>query len=62
MEWIVNMSQAVAQYLASSDPEYRARKLHGKWCVWCDASDHVVEFEPRTVAAAELAVYSRSCC
>jgi hypothetical protein len=35
---------AAAVTLAAHDKAYRARKLRGRWVVWCDASDHVVEF------------------
>jgi hypothetical protein len=35
-------AQAVTR--AAHDKAYRARKLRGHWVVWCDASDHVVEF------------------
>jgi len=46
------LTQAQAERLAKHDDDYRARKLHGRWVVWCDASDHVVEFDARTIAAA----------
>jgi hypothetical protein len=30
--------------LSEGNPDYRPRKVRGKWVVWCDASDHEVEF------------------
>lgn len=57
-----SMTQAVAEYLAASlsvphsHDEYRARKLHGQWLVWCDASDSAVEFDQGTLDAAARAV------
>lgn len=54
-------SKAIAEYLAQAmddgSGEYRARKLGGKWCVWCDPSDHVVEFDRRTIMDAANAVF-----
>lgn len=38
------MTQAMAEYLAQAYG-YRARKLRGRWIVWCDVSDHEVEFD-----------------
>ena len=58
------MNQAVAKYLAAafstphSHDEYRARKLHGQWLVWCDASEHAVEFDAKTIEQVQLAVHS----
>ncbi len=39
------MTHEQAELLAKHDETYRARKLRGQWVVWCDASDHVVEFD-----------------
>ena len=36
--------EARCRLLATQDESYRAKKLHGRWVVWSDASDHVVEF------------------
>lgn len=38
------MTQEIAEHLASQTKGYRARKMRGQWVVWCDESDHVVEF------------------
>ena len=38
------LTEAQAREIASHDRNYRARLMRGKWVVWCDASDHVVEF------------------
>lgn len=38
------MTQRQAERLATRDKGYRARKMQGRWVVWCDASDHTVEF------------------
>lgn len=54
------MNQRQAELLAAGDREYRARKLHGRWVVWCDASDHVVEFDEGTIAAIIQADYDLS--
>jgi hypothetical protein len=44
------MTKAQAERLAQDCGRgYRARKLHGRWVVWCDASDHIVEFDRATV-------------
>lgn len=56
------MTQAIAEYLAAalsiphSHDDYRARKLHGQWLVWCDASDHAVEIDQGMVNAARAAI------
>lgn len=39
------MTKEQAERLASLFKGYRARKLRGVWLVWCDASDHHVEFD-----------------
>jgi hypothetical protein len=41
----MNMTKEQAEQLAKFDETYRARKVRGQWIVWCDASDHVVEFD-----------------
>jgi hypothetical protein len=47
---MTELTQAQAEALATlDDQDYRARKLHGHWVVWSDASDHVVEFDARTI-------------
>lgn len=44
------MTKKAAEYLAAGDRTYRARKLRsGEWCVWCDASEHEVEYDQRTI-------------
>ena len=40
------MTEAEARRLAATDKDYRARKMRGRWVVWDDMADHVVEFEP----------------
>lgn len=40
------MTEAEARRLAATDKDYRARKMRGRWVVWCDMADHVVDFEP----------------
>lgn len=39
------MTKEQAESLAKHERTYRARKIKGHWVVWCDASDHVVEFD-----------------
>ena len=39
------VTRAMAEYLAKTEKDYRARKLRGQWVVWCDTSDHIVEFD-----------------
>jgi hypothetical protein len=39
------LTQAQAEWFAEWHDDYRARKMHGQWVVWCDASDHCVEFD-----------------
>jgi hypothetical protein len=34
-----------AEKLAKYEQTYRACEISGHWVVWCDASDHVVEFD-----------------
>lgn len=34
-----------ARALAATDKHYAARKISGHWVVWCNDSDHVVEFD-----------------
>lgn len=43
------LTQNQAEQLATLDDDYRARKMHGRWVVWSDASEHVVEFDNRTI-------------
>jgi len=38
------MNELQAKRLAATDKAYVARKIRGQWVVWCEASDHVVEF------------------
>lgn len=54
------MTRAQAEYLAASfnDADYQAKRVHGDWVVWCHASDHVVEFDQRTLDAAMTAAHS----
>ncbi len=54
-----SFTQRVAEYLADRhnqecrvdiaqgiESEYRAKRLgNGQWCVWCEDSDHYVEFD-----------------
>ena len=47
------MTKQQAITLAAFDDDYRARCIRGVWCVWCDTSDHVVEFDAHTVDRAE---------
>lgn len=43
-------TEAQARILAEFDKDYRARKLNNhQWIVWCDNSDHIVEFDQRTI-------------
>lgn len=47
------MDQTLATTLAATmGDDFRARKLHGVWVVWSDASDHVVEFDQRAIEYA----------
>lgn len=46
------MTKEQAHQLATLDKAYRVRKLRGQWVVWCDASDHVVEFPDKMIEAA----------
>ena len=39
------MTEQQAKRLAKHSRTYRARQIKGNWVVWCDASDHVVEFD-----------------
>jgi hypothetical protein len=56
-EWKIELTKPVAQHLAAESGDgYCARKLHGHWVVWCNASDHVVEFDPRTIQNAVSAL------
>lgn len=45
------MTGATALLLALHDPDYRARKMRGRWCVWSYRSGHVVEFDARVIEA-----------
>ena len=47
------MTKTQAQELAKLDPTYRAKKLRGRdeYVVWCDASDHAVEFDRPSIAS-----------
>ncbi len=38
------MTREQAEDRAKQTPGYRARLMNGRWVIWCDASDHVVEF------------------
>lgn len=53
------MTQEIAEYLAESF-DYRARKIRGQWLVWCDESDHVVEFERETIERAAIVLFCRN--
>jgi hypothetical protein len=46
------MTKDQAERLAAMAPDYRARCIRGTWCVWCDTSDHVVEFDQRDIDRA----------
>ena len=48
------MTEAVARKLADFDRYYRATRSHGEWIVWDDKSDHIVEFDWRTIEGACL--------
>jgi hypothetical protein len=40
------MTETQAKLIAlASDGEYRARKMRGRWVVWCDASEHAVDID-----------------
>ena len=39
------MTKQQAERLAKRERTYRARQMKGVWVVWCDASDHIVEFD-----------------
>jgi hypothetical protein len=45
------MTEAVARYLALEDWHYRARNFGDYWVVWCDASEHYVEYDRATIEA-----------
>lgn len=61
-------SKDVAQYLAASHNAwakkqegeylYSVRGRKGEWFVWCDESDHAVEFDNKSVQAACLAAFN----
>jgi hypothetical protein len=46
------MTQAIAEYLSRLDRDYYAKCIRGVWCVWCEASEHVVEFDAADIDAA----------
>jgi ectoine hydroxylase-related dioxygenase (phytanoyl-CoA dioxygenase family) len=39
------MTQEQAERLAEWGDDYRARKIRCHWVVWCNASDHCVDFD-----------------
>lgn len=39
------MTERQAKHLAKKEKGYAARKISGHWVVWCNDSDHVVEFD-----------------
>ena len=43
-----------AEYLAFNT-DYRARQIRGQWFVWCDESDHYVEFDQKAIDEASKA-------
>jgi hypothetical protein len=48
------MTKHQAERLAKMAPDYVARRVrHTRdlWCVWCTTSDHVVEFDQKTIDA-----------
>jgi hypothetical protein len=45
----VTLSERQAKALATWSRDYRARRIRGRWVVWCDASEHEVEFDLETV-------------
>jgi hypothetical protein len=50
-----DLTKDMATMLAGTFRGYRARHLHGHWIVWCDRSDHVVEFDPSLIEQARIA-------
>ena len=47
------MTKDQAEWLAADlGDDYAARRVHGRWCVWCWSSDHACEFDAATVAKA----------
>jgi hypothetical protein len=51
------MTEEQAKRLAALFKGYRARKLRGQWLVWCDASDHVVEFDQDIIEQAAQSIH-----
>lgn len=51
-----HMNEAQAQFLASFDYNYVAKRSKSAcgWFVWCQVSDHVVEFNLNLEAAASF--------
>lgn len=47
------MTEAMARLLASKDRDWTAICRKGKWMVWSTRADHVVEFAPNMLEAAE---------
>ena len=47
-----NFTHGQACRLAGFDRTYRACKRQGAWVVWCDVSQHHVEFDAAAIIAA----------
>lgn len=43
------MTKPQAERLAKFDHAYYARCIRGQWCVWCETSDHAVEFDQKEI-------------
>lgn len=50
------MTELVARLLASKDRDWQAVCRSGEWMVWSARADHVVEFAPNMLKAAEAIV------
>jgi len=48
------MTEQQAKVLATFDPDYCARKMKGRWYVWSDVSQHIVEFAQQDIDRAAL--------
>ena len=54
------MNERQAKLLAGNDRDYSARRVQGRWVVWSAASDHVVEFDDRTIESIIQSDYELS--
>ena len=48
----LELTEALARKLADLDKYYRPVLRRGEWIVWDEQSDHVVEFDERTIERA----------